>query len=114
MLRHIKTWFIDSYKIKKRIRFESWRLKKENRILEQGVVGNEWKLKALDEIANHRYGLWYPLSLPDDEYAVLVCKGALETPWISNKAKNQALEYLALKGWVKGEDIYGNVVYSHI
>lgn len=113
MLKHIKTWFIRLSERVKRRSFETWRLKEQNRILEQGVVGNEWKLKALDRITNHRYGLWFPLSLPDDEYAVLACESALENPYISNKAKGEALEYLELMGWKKCEE-YGNVVYRHI
>ena len=114
MLKHIKTLFIHLYKRVKRRRFESWILKEQNRILEQGVAGNEWKLKALDRITNDKYGVWFPLFMPEKEYAVLVCKSALENPYISNKAKGHAQMYLALKGWVKGEDIYGNVIYRHI
>ena len=33
------------------IKFEKWRVKIENEVLINGLAGNEWKLKQIEEIA---------------------------------------------------------------
>lgn len=78
------------------IEFEKWRVKIQNETLIEGLDGNEWKIKQIDRAAANRFGLWFPLDLSDEEYALLFCKCLLKyrDPWLREEALKGAEEYL--------------------
>lgn len=90
------------------IKFEKWRVKIENEVLINGLAGNEWKLKQIDRAAANRFGLYFPLNLTDEEYALLVCKCLLQrrSPWIKQEAIEGAENYLK----ELGEEVPAKVV----
>ena len=81
------------------IEFEKWRVKIQNETLIEGLDGNEWKIKQIDRAAANRFGLYFPLNLSDEEYALLFCKCLLKyrDPWMKEEALEGADRYLREK-----------------
>ena len=90
------------------IEFEKWRVKIQNETLIEGLAGNEWKIKQIDRAAANRFGLYFPLNLSDEEYALLFCKCLLKyrDPWMKEEALEGAEKYLE----ELGEEIPAKVV----
>ena len=100
-LECIKRFFED-------VEFEKWRAEIQNEVLINGLAGNEWKLKQIDRSAANRFGLYFPLNLTDEEYALLFCKCLLQrrSPWIKQEAIEGAENYLK----ELGEEVPAKVV----